>query len=101
MGSPARHTCTGKPNTYAVLAIAYIPYFAAFGRGCLSLLRLFSPRFAAKNPGCIITEDILASVVGDAFAQSHTPLNILDGFKKTGIYPGEVSDRQPAPSKAL
>jgi len=43
----------------------------------------------AKNPGCSITEDILASVVGDAFAQSHTPLNILGGFKKTGIYPGD------------
>ena len=57
----------------------------------------------AKNPGCVITEDILASVVGDAFAQSHTPLNILGGFKKAGIYPfnpGEVSDRQLAPSKA-
>ena len=56
----------------------------------------------AKNPGCVITEDILASVVGDAFAQSHTALNILGGFKKTGIYPfnpGEV--RQLAPSKAL
>ena len=58
----------------------------------------------AKNPGCVITEDILASVVGGAFAQSHTPLNILGGFKKAGIYPfnpGEVSDRQLAPSKAL
>ena len=58
----------------------------------------------AKNPGCVITEDILASVVGDAFVQSHTPLNILGGFKKAGIYPfnpGEVSDRQLAPSKAL
>ena len=35
----------------------------------------------AKNPGCVITEDILAALVGDAFAQSQTPLNILGGFK--------------------
>ena len=52
-------------------------------------------QYMAKNPGSIITEDILASVVGSAFAQSHTPLNILDGFKKAGIYPfnpGEVSE---------
>ena len=58
----------------------------------------------AKNPGCVITEDILVSVVGSAIAQSHTPLNILGGFKKAGIYPfnpGEVSDRLLAPSKAL
>ena len=58
----------------------------------------------AKNPGRVVTEDILAALVGDAFAQSHTPLNILGGFKKAGIYPfnpGEVSDRQLAPSKAL
>ena len=41
----------------------------------------------AKNPGRVITEDILATVVGDVFAQSHTPLNILGGFKKSGIYP--------------
>ena len=58
----------------------------------------------AKNPGSVITEDILASVVGSAFAQSHTPFNILGSFKKADIYPfnpGEVSDRQLAPSKAL
>ena len=58
----------------------------------------------AKNPGRVVTEDVLAALVGEAFAQSHTPLNILGGFKKTGIYPfnpGEVSDRQLAPSMAL
>ena len=52
-------------------------------------------QYMAKNPGHVITEDILATVVGEAFAQSHTPLNILGGFKKSGIYPfnpGEVSD---------
>ena len=52
----------------------------------------------------MITEDILASVVGSAIAQSHTPLNILGGFKKARIFPfnpGEVSDRQLASSKAL
>ena len=30
-------------------------------------------QYMAKNPGRVITEDILATVVGDAFAQSHTP----------------------------
>ena len=56
-----------------------------------------------KNPGQVVTEDVLAALVGEAFVQSHTPLNILGGFKKTGIYPfnPEASDRQLAPSKAL
>lgn len=61
-------------------------------------------QYMAKNPGRVITEDILSCLVGDAFVQSHTPLNILGGFKKAGIYPfnpGAVSDRQLAPSKAL
>ena len=51
-----------------------------------------------------MTEDVLASLVGSAISQSHTPLNIMGGFKKAGIYPfnpGAVSDRQLAPSKAL
>ena len=58
-------------------------------------------QYMAKNPGQVVT---LAALVGDAFAQSHTPQNILSGFKKAGIYPfnpGEVSNRQPAPLKAL
>ena len=58
----------------------------------------------AKNPGRVVTEDVLASLVGEAFGQSHTPLNILSGFKKTGIYPfnpGEIRDRQLAPSLPL
>lgn len=55
----------------------------------------------AKNPGRVVTEDVIAALVGEAILQSHTPLNILGGFKKAGIYPfnpGEVSDRQLAPS---
>lgn len=62
------------------------------------------PSVHGKKPGRVITEDILATVVAEAFAQSHTPVNILGGFKKSGIHPfnpGEVSDRQVAPSKAL
>ena len=63
-------------------------------------------QYMAKNLGSVITEDILAFVVGSAIVQSHTctPLNIRGGFKIAGIFPfnpGEVSDRQLAPSKAL
>ena len=75
--------------------------------GSLSLSSLFSSRFADNSwPRTPVRYNrrYLTSVVGSAFAQSHTPLNILGGFKEAGIYPfnpGEVSDRQLAPSKAL
>ena len=69
-----------------------------------SFFSIICNQYMAKNPGRVITEDILASLVGSALAQSHTPINIFSGFKKAGIYPfnpGEVSDRQLAPLKAL
>ena len=52
---------------------------SVFSKGCC--------QYMAKNPGRVITEDILATIVGDAFAQSHTPFNTFGGFKKSGIYP--------------
>ena len=52
----------------------------------------------------MITTAAIASLVHDGWYNSFTPLNILSGFKKCGIHPlnpGEVSDRQLAPSKAV
>ena len=52
--------------------------------------------------GRVITSGKLASLIADAWPLSLTPLNIMSGFKKTGIYPinpSEVTDRQLAPSK--
>ena len=57
-----------------------------------------------NNPGRVITTNIIASRAGESWPQSVTLLNIMSGFKKCGIYsvnPGEVSDRQLAPSKAV
>ena len=59
-------------------------------------------KYLAAHPGRVITSDKLASLVAEAWPLSLTPLNILSGFKKTGIYPinpSEVTDRQIAPSK--
>ena len=56
------------------------------------------------RPGQVITTAAIASLVHDACYNSFTPLNISSGFKKCGVYPlnpGEVSDRQLAPSKAV
>ena len=91
-----------------MLALSHFPYITALGVGVFKSFKSFFSKacrqYMAKNPGCVITEDILATVVGDAFPQSHTPLNIVAGFIKFGIYPlntGEVSNKQLAPSKAL
>ena len=61
-------------------------------------------KFLAQHPGQVITTDILASLVAIAWPQSHTILNIMSGFKKTGIYPfnpSAVEDRQTDPSRAF
>lgn len=52
---------------------------------------------SSKNPGQIVTKDILAALVGDAFTVAYTTKYSWWLQKK----PGEVSDRQRAPSKAL
>ena len=61
-------------------------------------------KYLAKHPGWVVTADIIASLVGEAWPASLTPVNILSGFKKFGIYPlnpGEVNNRQLALSKAV
>ena len=60
-------------------------------------------KYLTKNPGRVITSDVIASLVGEAWPQALTPLNMMGGFRKCGIYPlnlGAVTDRQLAPSHA-
>ena len=52
----------------------------------------------------MITTDVIASLIGSAWPSSHTPVNIMSGFKKSGVYPvnsGAIDDRELAPSKAF
>ena len=52
----------------------------------------------------MITTNAIASLVHQAWHSSFTAVNILSGFRKCGIHPlnpGEVSDCQLAPSKAV
>jgi len=61
-------------------------------------------KYLAKNPGVVITTDKLAALVAEAWPNAFSVVNIMSGFKKTGVYPlnpGEVNDHQLAPSKAL
>ena len=61
-------------------------------------------RYMMKFPGRVVTSDSISSLVGEAWPHAFTPLNVLGGFKKCGIYPfnpGQISDRQTAPSKGV
>ena len=54
-----------------------------------------------ESPGRVITSEVRASLVGETWAHSITPMNILSGFKKSGISPlnpSEVSDRMLTPA---
>ena len=60
--------------------------------------------YTAEKPGRVVTVEVLASLLGKAWPTSHTPVNILSGFRKCGIYPlnpGQIDDRQIAPSKVF
>ena len=61
-------------------------------------------KYIMDNPGRVITSDVIARLVAEAWPHSFTPVNILSGFKKRGVYPlnpSEVDDRMLAPSKAV
>ena len=52
----------------------------------------------------MVTSDILASLLGEIWPSSVSPVNIMSGFKKSGAYPlnpGEVADCQLATSKVF
>lgn len=58
-------------------------------------------KYITSHPGRVITSDLLASLVAEAWPSSFT---LLGGFKKCGLFPlnpSTVDDRQSAPSKAF
>ena len=61
-------------------------------------------QYTGEKPGRVVTVEVLASLIGRAWSQSLTPVNIMSGFCKCGIYPlnpGQIDDRQIAPSKVF
>ena len=72
------------------------PFKSYFSKACTDYL--------TRNPGCVIIPEKLSSLVAEAWPKPFTPVNILAGFKKSGIYPlnpGEVPDRQVGPAKVF
>ena len=69
---------------------------SAFNKAC--------KKYMAENPGCVVRSENLASLLAHAWPLSVTPVNIMSGFRKCGIYPlnpGVIDDRQTAPSQAV
>ena len=67
-----------------------------FNKACANYMK--------AHPGRVVTAEILASMVGQAYPAAFTPVNVLSGFKKTGIYPfnpSSIDVQQLAPSTAL
>ena len=58
-------------------------------------------KYLIAHPVRTIATENIAALVGMAWSQSLTPVNIMAGFRKAGAYPlnpGVISDRQVAPS---
>ena len=61
-------------------------------------------KYIADNQGRVVTSEVIASLLAVAWPQALTPVNIMAGFKKCGVYPlnpGEITDRDVAPSKVM
>ena len=74
---------------------AFKPFKTAYSKAC--------KKYLAANPGRVITTDVIASLLSQAWPESITPVNIMGGFRKCGIFPlnpGTISDRQLAVSAA-
>ena len=51
-------------------------------------------KYLSDHPGQVITTDIVASLLAQAWPESVTPVNVISGFRKCGIYPlnpGEIT----------
>ena len=48
--------------------------------------------YIKQHPGQVITTDVLASMVAQAYPTSFTPVNVLSSFKKAGVYPFNPSE---------
>ena len=44
-------------------------------------------KYLLKHPGRVVITDVLALLVAKAWPNAFTAVNIMGGFKKTGVYP--------------
>ena len=70
-------------HTSLILQTLDIGVFKSFKSGYSKACR----KYLMANSGRVITSEVIASLVSETWAQSITPVNILSGFKKSGISP--------------
>lgn len=61
-------------------------------------------KYMADHPGRVITPEILPLMIAEAWPHSFTQLNVMSGFRKSGVFPlnpSMVDDRCIAPSKVF
>ena len=75
-------------HTSHILQPLDIGVFKSFESGYSKACR----KYIMENPGRVITSEVIASLVGETWAHSITPMNILSGFKKSGISPLNPSE---------
>ena len=82
-----------------MLTFTYHSYFQPLDVGVFKSFKTnFSKacsKYLFKHSGRVVTTDVLVSLVAEAWPDAFTVMNIMAGFKKTGVYPlnpGEVTD---------
>ena len=84
-------------HTSHILQPLDIGIFKSFKAGYTKACR----KYMLDNQGRVTTPEVIALLVGKTWVESVTPVSILSGFKKSGIFPlnlSEVSNRMLAPS---
>ena len=77
------HLTERSPQPLSYVGV-FKPFKTTFNKSCTNYVRQY--------PGCVITTDVLALMVAQASQASFTPIHVLYGFKKAGIYPFNHSE---------
>ena len=89
-----------------MLTSSYHPHATTFGYRCVQVTKIkvsiVCKKYLSSHPGQVITTDVLASLLAQAWLESITPVNVMSrGFRIYPLNPGEISDRQLKPSHAF
>lgn len=70
----------------------------------VGVFKPFKTYFSKACTSYLLTNDMIASLVATAWANTFSPNNIMGGFRKTGIFPinlGVIDDKMLSPSLAF
>ena len=76
-------TCSFKPSVQPLDVGVFKPLKTHFNEACR--------KFLHSNPGRVITIYDINQLVGEAWPQVLTPVNLISGFSNSGIYPQNLA----------